>query len=164
MLLKAEILIYEHLLIKITFAFMSGCNQLKECPKTINLWVPVRLPTCLPAPLSSVTWTLRPPEHGTVELTSPTVYLKQCVPWLPCNDSVIIKLVEDERTTVGHFCPQGAIQKVQIRTHNVSVTVSSTGDEALIYKNVLIAKMKEEISGNKQRLLKWINARKCTFC
>ncbi|XP_027143065.1 CUB domain-containing protein 1a [Larimichthys crocea] len=132
--------------VRVTALRVIGCNQLKECPKTINLWVPVRLPTCLPAPLSSVTWTLRPPEHGTVELTSPTVYLKQCVPWLPCNDSVIIKLVEDERTTVGHFCPQGAIQKVQIRTHNVSVTVSSTGDEALIYKNVLIAKMKEEIS------------------
>ncbi|TKS81855.1 CUB domain-containing protein 1 [Collichthys lucidus] len=132
--------------VRVTAARVIGCNQLKECPKTVNLSVPVRLPTCLPAPLSSVTWTLRPPEHSTVELISPSMYLKQCVPWLPCNDSVIIKLVEDDRSTVGHFCPQGAIQKVQIRTHNVSVTVSSTGDEALIYKNVLIAKMKEEIS------------------
>uniref|UniRef100_A0A8C2XKU0 CUB domain containing protein 1a n=1 Tax=Cyclopterus lumpus TaxID=8103 RepID=A0A8C2XKU0_CYCLU len=101
----------------------SECRRLKDCPKTpARLLVPA-LPTCLPGPLSSVTWTLRPPQHGTVELTSPTEPLKQSLPGQRCNDSILIKVAEDDGTTIGHFCPRGAIQKVQIHT-NMSVTVA----------------------------------------
>lgn len=81
-----------------------------------------------------------------MELTSPIGHLKQSLPGQPCNDSIIIKVAEDYGT-VGHFCPQGAIQKIQIHT-NVSVTVSGMGGKAL-RTPVLNALMREEISGNK---------------
>uniref|UniRef100_A0A665UY58 CUB domain containing protein 1a n=1 Tax=Echeneis naucrates TaxID=173247 RepID=A0A665UY58_ECHNA len=84
------------------------------------------LPSCLPASLSSITWDLRPPTHGTVELTSPTGPLKQSLPGQPCNDSISIKVDEDEENTIGHFCPHGAIQKIQIHT-NMTVTLSTMG-------------------------------------
>lgn len=139
---------------------MSACRQLRDCPKAvIHLSVPL-LPTCLPAPLSSVTWTLRPPEHSTVELTSPTGSFKQSLSGQPCNDSIIIKVAEDDGTAVGHFCPQGAIQMVQIHT-NVSVTVSgiSMGGKALrtSFKHVLDARFKEDISGNRQLQYNQVN-------
>ncbi|XP_045901766.1 CUB domain-containing protein 1-like [Micropterus dolomieu] len=133
--------------VQVTAMGVMECSQLKECPKTpARLSLPL-LPTCLPANLSSVTWALRPPQHGTVELTSPTGPLKQSVPGQPCNDSIIIKVTEDGGTTVGHFCTQGSIQMVQIHT-NVSVTVSGIGGEALRMsgKDVLNARLKEEIS------------------
>lgn len=133
-----------------TCTFSSECSQLKNCPKTpIRLSVPV-LPTCLPSPLSSVTWTLRPPEDGAVELTPRNGSLMHSLPGQPCNDSVVIKVAEDDGTAIGHFCPQGAIQKVQIHA-NVSVTVSATGGEAQRTPfNVLNARLKARISGNKQ--------------
>ncbi|XP_070767948.1 CUB domain-containing protein 1-like [Enoplosus armatus] len=128
--------------IQVTAARVIECSRLKDCPKTLaRLSVP-RLPTCLPVHLSSVTWTLRPPQHGTVELTSPARPLKHSLPGQPCNDSFIIKVAEDDGTPVGLFCPQGSIQKVQIHT-NVSVTVSGMGGKAL---DVLNATLKEEIS------------------
>lgn len=133
--------------IRVTAMRVIGCSQLRDCPKTLfRLSVPA-LPTCLPAPLSSVTWTLRPPQHGTVELTSPNGHLRQSLPWQPCNDSVIIKVAERDGTTVGHFCPQGAIQKIQFHV-NVSVTMSDMGSDALrsSMKYVLQARIKEEIS------------------
>ncbi|XP_041798665.1 CUB domain-containing protein 1-like [Chelmon rostratus] len=133
--------------VQVTATRVIECSQLKDCPKTqIRLSVPP-LPTCLPAPLSSVTWALRPPQQGTVELTSPMGYLKQSLPRQPCNDSIMIKMAEDDGTAVGHFCPQGSIQKVQIHT-NVTVTVSGIGVRALrtSFKHVLNARMSGEIS------------------
>lgn len=133
--------------VRVTAMTVIECRQLKDCPKKeVHLSVPV-LPTCLPAPLSSVTWSLRPPQHGTVELTSPTGLLKRFLPEQRCNDSVIIKVAEDGGSAVGDFCSQGAIQKVQIH-NNVSVTVSNVRGEALSAsgKTVLKAKLKEEIS------------------
>lgn len=132
--------------VRVTATRVIECKHLKDCPKTpVRLSVPL-LPTCLPVPLSSATWTLSPPEHGTVELTSPMGPLKQSLPWQPCNDSIIIKVAEDDSTTVGHFCPQGAIQKIQLHT-NVSVTVSGTEGKALrtSFRHVLNARLKEEI-------------------
>ncbi|TNN76301.1 CUB domain-containing protein 1 [Liparis tanakae] len=133
--------------VHVTAMRVIECHRLKDCSKTpARLSVPV-LPTCLPAPLSSVTWTLRPPPHGTVELTSPTEPLKQALPGQRCNSSLLIKVAEDDGTTIGHFCPQGAIQKVQIHT-NMSVTVSGVEGRALRtpLKHVLNALFKGEIS------------------
>uniref|UniRef100_A0A8D2ZKQ5 CUB domain containing protein 1a n=1 Tax=Scophthalmus maximus TaxID=52904 RepID=A0A8D2ZKQ5_SCOMX len=127
--------------------FMSECSRFTDCPKApVHLSLPM-LPSCLPAPLSRVTWILRPPLHGTVELTSPAGPLKQSLPGQPCNDSLVIKVAEDDGTAIGHFCPQGAIQRVQIHT-NMSVTASSVGRSALktCYKHVLDVCFKEEIS------------------
>ncbi len=81
--------------------------------------------------------------------------LKQSLAGQPCNNSMIIKVAEDDGTTIGHFCPQGAIQTVQIHT-NVSVTVSGMGDKAL-KKPVLNVTLTKEISGNKQLQLNEIN-------
>nr|XP_046254399.1 CUB domain-containing protein 1a [Scatophagus argus] len=116
--------------IRVTATGVIECSQYKDCPKDkVDLSVPL-LPTCLPAPLSSATWTLRPPQQGTVELTSPNEHLMQSLPGQPCNDSFTIKVAEGDGTPVGSFCPQGAIQKIQIH-NNVSVTVSGLGDKAL---------------------------------
>ncbi|XP_071757717.2 CUB domain-containing protein 1a isoform X1 [Centroberyx gerrardi] len=123
------------------------CQKLKDCPKAPVLLAVPALPSCLPAPLSSVTWTLRPPPHGTVELRSPTGTLKRSLPGQPCNDSIILKVAEGDGTAFGHFCPQGAIQKVQIHT-NVSVTASSVGNKALRPQPVLTASLREEIREN----------------
>ncbi|XP_058504673.1 CUB domain-containing protein 1-like [Solea solea] len=120
-------------------------HHLKDCPN-VRLSLPM-LPSCLPAPLSSITWILRPPTHGTVELTAPTGPLKQSLPGQPCNDSIIISVAEEDGTPIGRFCPQGAIQKIQIHT-NMSVTVSRMGSNTLrtSYRNVLDACFKAEIS------------------
>lgn len=134
---------------------MSECRQLKDCPKTpVRLEVP-ELPSCFPAPLSSVTWTLSPPQHGTVELTSTAGHLKQSLPGQPCSDSIMIEVAEHDGT-IGHFCTQGAIQKIQVHT-NVSVTLSGMAGKAL-KRSVLNASWKGEISGNKQIQIIEINA------
>ncbi|XP_070691473.1 CUB domain-containing protein 1a [Pempheris klunzingeri] len=132
--------------VQVTAMRVIECSQLKYCPKAIRLSMPL-LPTCMPAPLNHVTWTLRPPEDGTVELTSPTMTLKQSLPGQPCNDSIIIKATEDDGTTIGHFCPQGSIQMVQIHT-NVSVTVSGMAGKTprMAFRHVLNARLKGEIS------------------
>uniref|UniRef100_A0A667YGX4 CUB domain containing protein 1a n=1 Tax=Myripristis murdjan TaxID=586833 RepID=A0A667YGX4_9TELE len=134
----------------ITARTVIECYQLKDCPKApVLLTVPV-LPDCLPAPLSNVTWTLRSPPHGTVELRSPNGTLRQSLPGQPCNDSIVVKLAEDDGTCLGHFCSQGAIKKVQIHT-NMTVTAYSTGNKAQMSpKPVLSAFFREEISGNKE--------------
>ncbi|XP_061531150.1 CUB domain-containing protein 1a [Phycodurus eques] len=132
--------------INITASGVIACNQHKDCPKfPVPLTVP-SLPSCLPSSLSAVTWALRPPLHGTVELSSSIGALRQSLPGRSCNDSVIT-LTEDDGTTVGRFCPQGAIEKVQIHT-NVSVTVARVGGQALrpSGKSLLSASLKEEIA------------------
>ncbi|KAF7660066.1 hypothetical protein LDENG_00288590 [Lucifuga dentata] len=136
--------------IRVVTTKVIECNQLKDCPKhPIPLVVPT-LPSCLPAPLSSVTWTLRAPPQGTVELQSPSFSLKQSLPGKPCNNSIFIRVAEDDGTFVGNFCSQGAIQKIQIHT-NVSVTVSNMDNKPLRLssKPVLTASLRGEINGNK---------------
>ncbi|XP_041844777.1 CUB domain-containing protein 1a [Melanotaenia boesemani] len=106
--------------VQVTARRVIVCSHLKDCQKALYLQVPV-LPSCIPASLSSVTWILRPPQHGSVQITSPTGYLKRDLPEQPCNDSFIIEMAEEDGHPIGRFCPQGAIQKVLIHT-NVSVT------------------------------------------
>ncbi|KAK5862544.1 hypothetical protein PBY51_017927 [Eleginops maclovinus] len=134
--------------IQVTATKTIECSVHKDCSETsYHLSVPM-LPLCLPAPLISMTWTLRPPQHGTVELTSTFGPLMQSLPGQQCNDSIIFTFSEDDGTTIGHFCTPGAIQKVQIHT-NMSVTVSGMGGKALrtLSKPVLLeAVFKEEIS------------------
>ncbi|XP_059194352.1 CUB domain-containing protein 1a [Centropristis striata] len=133
--------------VQITATRVIECRRFRDCPKTpVRLSMPV-LQSCLPAPLTSVTWTLRPPDHGTVELTSASGPLKQSLPGQECNDSIIIKMAEDDDTPIGTFCPQGAIQKLQIHT-NVTVTASGMKGQIMrtAMKHVLSAIMKEEIS------------------
>ncbi|KAL0984945.1 hypothetical protein UPYG_G00150820 [Umbra pygmaea] len=104
------------------------CHQWKDCPAAagpVILTVP-SLSRCLPARLASIKWTMRPPKDGTVELLPPTGSLRQSLPGHLCNHSDIIIVKDDEDgTTVGKFCPGGAIHKIQFHT-NVSINASVT--------------------------------------
>ncbi|XP_034031072.1 CUB domain-containing protein 1-like isoform X2 [Thalassophryne amazonica] len=124
-----------------------ACSHLEDCPKgPFSLAMPT-LPHCFPAPLSSVTWNLQPPLYGSMELRSTTVPIRQSLPGQLCNDSIIIKVAEDDGSSVGHFCPQGAIEKLELHT-NTSVTISSTEGKALRMSSqpLLAASFKGEIS------------------
>ncbi|XP_030604789.1 CUB domain-containing protein 1a isoform X1 [Archocentrus centrarchus] len=133
--------------LQITATQVIDCSLLK-CPTApVQLLVPL-LPSCLPTPLSRVMWTLRPNQHGTVKLTSPTGPLKQSLPGQLCNDSVRIEVAEEKGTTIGSFCPDGAIQTVHIHT-SVSITWRSSMDAnalRMYYKHVLNASFEKEIA------------------
>lgn len=132
----------------------SECRQWRGCQAAaapVPLTVPV-LERCLPAPLGSVTWILRPPQHGTVELLPTTGNLRQSLPEQLCNGSVTLTVAEDDDgTTVGQFCPQGAIHKVQVHT-NVSITASAStmgGKERWPFSHPLLnISFTREIEGN----------------
>lgn len=131
--------------VQVTAMRVIECFELKDCPKTtFPLSVP-QLPSCLPAPLSRVTWTFTFPQDGTVEFSSSG--LTQSLPGQSCNDSITIKLAEDDGMTIGNFCRQGAIRKVQIHT-NMSVSLSGMKSGALktLTKPLLDACIKNEIS------------------
>ncbi|XP_031708762.1 CUB domain-containing protein 1a [Anarrhichthys ocellatus] len=133
--------------VQVTATRVIKCSRLKDCPKKPDRLSVPALPPCFPFPLSSVTWTLRPPQGGTVELSSPTELLKQSLPGQQCNDSIIITMAESDGTTIGDFCPQGAIKTVQIHT-NMTVTVSRVEGKALStpLKHMLSAIFKEGIA------------------
>lgn len=82
-----------------------------------------------------------------MELASPVGYMRQSLPGQPCNDSVVINVAEDGGT-IGEFCPQGAIQMLQVHHCNVTVTVSHTEGKSLsaFEMSALITK---EISGKR---------------
>lgn len=82
--------------------------------------------------------------------------MRQSLPGQPCNDSVVIKVAEDDGT-IGEFCPQGAIQKLQIHYCNVTVTVSPTEGKTLS-KFEMSALITEEISGRRLVYTDWIQA------
>lgn len=132
--------------VKVTATRAIECSQLNGCPNCSRLSVPV-LPTCLPFPLRSMTWTFRIPMSGTLVLSSPIGPLKQSLNGQQCNDSIIFEVAEDDGTSIGTFCPRGVIQNVQIHA-NVSVTVSGIKGKALRtpVKYVLHALFKDEIS------------------
>ncbi|XP_039868873.1 CUB domain-containing protein 1a isoform X4 [Simochromis diagramma] len=115
-----------------------------KCPDPVSLSVPL-LPSCLPAPLSRVTWILRPGQHGTVKLISPTGPLKQSLPGQLCDDSVTIDVAEENGATIGTFCPNGAIQTVHIHT-SVSVTWWSSMNAKAPRSAVLNASFEKEIT------------------
>uniref|UniRef100_A0A3P9AQG2 CUB domain containing protein 1a n=1 Tax=Esox lucius TaxID=8010 RepID=A0A3P9AQG2_ESOLU len=103
----------------LTASRIIECHQWKDCPAAtapIPLTVPV-LESCLPAHLANIDWTLRPPQQGTVELLPLNGSLRQSLPGHKCYGPDII-IVDDEEhgTTVGQFCPQGAISKIQVQT------------------------------------------------
>uniref|UniRef100_A0A672ZKR9 CUB domain containing protein 1a n=1 Tax=Sphaeramia orbicularis TaxID=375764 RepID=A0A672ZKR9_9TELE len=136
------------------------CYKLKDCPKgNIQLSVP-QLPSCLLASLTRVTWTFTFPQDGTVEFSSLTAGLRQSLPGQSCNDSIVVKLAEDDGTTIGNFCRQGAIQKVQIHTNmSVSLSCMKSGALKMLTKPLLYACIKNEIS---ERYIFTVSPRKDT--
>ncbi|XP_028326742.1 CUB domain-containing protein 1-like [Gouania willdenowi] len=133
--------------VHITGTKLIVCRNANDCPRApVPLLVPF-LPSCLPFPLRSVTWTLRPAQHSTVRLTSPTGDLKQSLPGQICKESILFKVAEENGATIGHFCPRGAMQAIQIHT-NMSVTWLSSMPGRIqrsYYKYVLNASFEKEI-------------------
>lgn len=101
------------------FCFLTACTNLASCPPTL-LTVP-SLASCLPMPLHSFTWHVNIPQEGTVDLASPTGSLHQSLPGQECNGSLSLHVAESDGLSVGDFCFDGAIQKIQAHT-NLSIT------------------------------------------
>uniref|UniRef100_A0A3Q1GUB8 CUB domain containing protein 1a n=1 Tax=Acanthochromis polyacanthus TaxID=80966 RepID=A0A3Q1GUB8_9TELE len=87
-----------------------------------KLTVP-KLDSCLPMPLHSFTWNLYIPKDRTLDLVSPTGSLKRSLPGQRCNHSVLLHVAEGDGSSLGDFCFNGDIQKVQVHA-NVSVTAT----------------------------------------
>uniref|UniRef100_A0A3B4YT54 CUB domain containing protein 1a n=1 Tax=Seriola lalandi dorsalis TaxID=1841481 RepID=A0A3B4YT54_SERLL len=98
------------------------CQNVASCPSTL-LTVP-KLDSCLPMSLHSFTWHLNIPQDGTVDLVSPTGSLQQSIPGQKCDQSVSLRVSEEDGFSVGDFCFNGTIQKVQVHA-NVSITATA---------------------------------------
>lgn len=114
-----------------------------SCSATV-LIVP-QLDSCLPMPLHSFTWHLTVPQDGTVDLVSPTGSLQQSLPGQECNQSVSLHVAEGDGFSVGDFCFEGIVQKVQVHG-NVSVTATAE-DFSKTRGPFLNASFSEEIPG-----------------
>ncbi|XP_060725820.1 CUB domain-containing protein 1a [Tachysurus vachellii] len=108
------------------------CQQFRDCPSSETLRVPA-LDKCIVGVVQEVRWFLNGPQHGTVELVSSEGSLQQSLPGHLCKDTVLLSVSENEPqgVTVGQFCPQGAIHKMQINVTNITVSASSTGGKNL---------------------------------
>ncbi|XP_022602881.1 CUB domain-containing protein 1-like [Seriola dumerili] len=108
--------------VRLTATEVIGCQNVASCPSTL-LTVP-KLDSCLPMSLHSFTWHLNIPQDGTVDLVSPTGSLQQSIPGQKCDQSVSLHVSEEDGFTVGDFCFNGTIQKVQVHA-NVSITATA---------------------------------------
>ncbi|XP_033855278.2 CUB domain-containing protein 1-like [Acipenser ruthenus] len=99
-----------------------GCYNWEKCPvKEMPLKVPKSL-TRLPVPLESLTWQLRAPTESTVVLSPGEAKLKHFLSGENCREGFYYRLVEEDESELGRFCPQGSIEKVQIHS-NISVAL-----------------------------------------
>ncbi|KAJ0000235.1 hypothetical protein NQD34_012077, partial [Periophthalmus magnuspinnatus] len=126
--------------IQITATENLVCSQGRQCYK-LYLSVP-SLPQCLPASLSNMTWALRLPLHGTMELGCASGTLMQVLPGQPCNDSILIKMTGDDGSSIGTFCRGGFITKLQIHT-NMSITVTGRNGKELVPSTIHIRNEKK---------------------
>nr|XP_020453389.1 CUB domain-containing protein 1-like isoform X2 [Monopterus albus] len=108
--------------VQLTASEVIGCQNVASCSMTL-LTVP-QLDSCLPMSLSSFTWHFSVPEDITVDLMSPTGSFQQSLPGQECNQDVSLNVAEEDGVSLGDFCFNGIIQKVQVHT-NVSVTATA---------------------------------------
>uniref|UniRef100_A0A8C5GCQ0 CUB domain-containing protein 1-like n=2 Tax=Gouania willdenowi TaxID=441366 RepID=A0A8C5GCQ0_GOUWI len=106
--------------LRLTASEVIGCPTVGSCVPSV-LTVPT-LDSCLWMPLHSFTWHVRIPQNGTVDLVSPTGTLKQSLQGQACSHPAL-HVAEEDGFSVGDFCSNGPIQKVQVHS-NVSVTAS----------------------------------------
>ncbi|MBN3305526.1 CDCP1 protein, partial [Amia calva] len=102
------------------------CLTLKGCPVSA---MPLAVPTLEPSlPISPqrITWHLRPPENGTVELKAQMDGLQQSLPGYECNQSFSYTLTEPDGSNIGTFCSSGSINKVQIHS-DMSIVMTANG-------------------------------------
>ncbi|CAF91039.1 unnamed protein product [Tetraodon nigroviridis] len=105
--------------VRLTATKTIACQHLGSCPSSL-LTVP-SLDSCLPIPLHSFTWHMNIPHDSTVDLMSPNGSLHQSLPGQECSDSLSLHVAESDGLSLGDFCFNGAIQKIQAHT-NISVT------------------------------------------
>nr|XP_046272936.1 CUB domain-containing protein 1-like [Scatophagus argus] len=110
--------------VRLTASQVIGCQNVTTCSPTL-LTLP-KLDSCHSCriPLHSFTWHLSIPEEGTLDLLSPTGTLQQSLPGQECSQSVSLHLAEADGSSLGDFCFNGVIQKVQVHA-NVSVTATA---------------------------------------
>ncbi|KAM9488166.1 CUB domain-containing protein 1a [Clarias gariepinus] len=116
----------------ITIGKNISCYRSKECSSPEPLEVPA-LEKCIMGIVQEVRWHLYGPQNGTVELLASEGNLQQSLPGHTCNNTVLLTVSENEPKgiTVGQFCPQGAIKKIQINVPNITVSASPTGGKNL---------------------------------
>uniref|UniRef100_A0A8C8IH22 CUB domain containing protein 1a n=1 Tax=Oncorhynchus tshawytscha TaxID=74940 RepID=A0A8C8IH22_ONCTS len=94
--------------------------------------------------LLDFTWHLIIPVYGTVDLLSPTGNLRQSLPGQECNGSVSLHVAEGDGSSIGYFCSEGIIRKIQVHS-NVSITATAK-DLSLIQGPFLNVSFSEKIS------------------
>lgn len=108
--------------IQLTTTEVIECYNASACPEHL-LTVP-KLDSCLPMPLHSATWRILMSQDSTVDLVSPTGTLKQTLPGQKCTGPASLHVEEIGAVSLGHYCFNGPIQKVQAHT-NISVTAKT---------------------------------------
>lgn len=79
------------------------------------------LGSCVPTPLQGFTWHVNAPQDSTIELASSKGSLRQSLPGQECDPSLSLTVAESDGSSLGDFCFDGAVQKIQAHT-NISVT------------------------------------------
>ncbi|XP_051928488.1 CUB domain-containing protein 1 isoform X1 [Hippocampus zosterae] len=108
--------------LQLTASEVIACQNVASCSETL-LTVPP-LDACLRMPLHSYTWHLNIPQDRTIDLVSPSGSFQQSVPGQECNATVSFHVEESEGVSVGDYCPDGNIQKIQVHS-NISVTATT---------------------------------------
>ncbi|MGH0122702.1 UNVERIFIED_CONTAM: hypothetical protein FKN15_006794, partial [Acipenser sinensis] len=124
---------------------MNCCYNWEECPvKEMPLKVPISLAK-LHVPLESLTWQLRAPTASTVVLSPGKAKLKYLLPGDKCREGFYYRLVEEDESELGKFCPQGSIEKVQIHS-NISVVLLALGNHSQILEPFFNVTFEKEIT------------------
>ncbi|XP_030268931.1 CUB domain-containing protein 1 [Sparus aurata] len=105
--------------VRLTASQLIACQNLESCSPTV-LAVP-KLDFSLPMPLHSFTWHITIPQDSTIDLRSTSRGLQQSLPGQECTKSSSLLVSEDGGSSLGEFCTNGVIEKVQVHA-NVSVT------------------------------------------
>ncbi|XP_418802.4 CUB domain-containing protein 1 isoform X1 [Gallus gallus] len=115
--------------LRITAEKGISCVGLRWCESRIySLSVPKTI-TQLPVQLHKFIWKLIAPEEINIEITSPSLKLRQHLPEQNCNTSYsysIISATPETEMNVGIFCPGGAIEKIQLR-NNITISLKTFG-------------------------------------
>ncbi|XP_075068606.1 CUB domain-containing protein 1 [Mixophyes fleayi] len=98
--------------------------------------VPLTIPKSLvefPLRLETYTWNLIAPEYISTEIVSKSIYLQQNVQDKPCNVTAtgftydIHSCTGKGQFKIGTFCPNGSIEKIQLRD-NVTIVLTTPWD------------------------------------
>ncbi|NWU05939.1 CDCP1 protein, partial [Cephalopterus ornatus] len=119
--------------LRITAEKGISCVDLWRCQRKIySLSVPKAIMQ-LPIRLHKFVWKLLAPDLINIEITSPSLKLRQRVSEQKCNMSysyTIVSATPQRELNVGEFCPGGSIEKIQMR-NNITISLK-TSDKGFI--------------------------------